>query len=170
MLMHAGGLLLLMSLALLIVDPRICNAQISASATTTVTVNVVRGMSVKTFEGLNFGVSERVGEIHATSSVATNAGSFKVSGEPDASVTIAFPGTITLQSHRGDVLDFTPILPTWNTTDSQVFNRQDFPSFAGGKASLGTDGELYVWFGGSLDAENAPNGMYTGRYTITITY
>lgn len=147
-----------------------CFAQRTASATAAVTVNVVRGLAITESKGLSFGQLPQGSGTHTILSTSPGVGSFTVSGEPGASVSITFPNTVTLQDPDGDLLAFSPEIPIWNSENSQSSNQQVFPAVTGGHASLSSNGTLYVWFGGSINTDNAATGSYSGQYTITVTY
>lgn len=147
-----------------------CFAQTSSSATALVTVTVAPGLSVTNERSLSFGRLAKGSGIHTIPPDAPEVGSFTVSGQPDASVSLTFPDNVTLQGPDGKLLAFAPTVPIWKAKDSQSANQQRFPAVTGGHASLGPDGVLHIRFGGSVNTDHAEVGSYSGQYTVTIVY
>jgi hypothetical protein len=142
-------------------------AQQSASATANGTFAVAAYMTVIKLADLNFG-NVFVGTTPTIDPTSPQAAEFLFNGNANAvaQVTITFPGNLNSGSNT---LNFsTPGRPTYNTIPDAM-SATAFKHKTGGSATTGTDGNLYVWVGGSVRARNnQAAGTYTGIMQIAI--
>jgi hypothetical protein len=157
-------------------------AQSTASATSTVKVQLKKGLSISNLNGdLDFG------DIVATSSpqtpsVSTASGiEFEVIGHPAKNVTITFAGMnltnnawVTANGGTNSTVAFTPSVEHTGgsityATPSAVTSGNSVPLVA--TTPVSGLGKLYLWLGGSLSiASEQAQGDYTGTFTMTVAY
>jgi len=149
-----------------------------AAAQTTATASIaakaqVSGVAPLTAAGVNdddFG-SVTAGTPKAPTSLATNAGRFNISGQPNATVSVSFTlptvltgtgnATIPITFSSSDGLRWNPY-PTVFTTFS--------PAAPFGTALDGT-GNLVIGIAGTVNPPAlTTTGLYTGTITLTVSY
>jgi hypothetical protein len=147
-------------------------AQNTASASITARAQVT-GAAPLTAAGVNdddFG-TVTAGTSKSPTSLATNAGRFNISGQPNASVSVSFTlptvltgtagATIPITFSSSDGLLWSPY-PTANTTFS--------PNAAFG-TTLDGSGNLVIGIAGTVfPPVLATTGLYTGTITLTVAY
>lgn len=94
------------------------------------------------------------------------AGSFTITGQPGAKVSVSFPEKVELHNGEGHTIIFLPAIPIWNSANSQNTGEQIFPVVTGGTVTFSPDGKLYLWFGGSLTTEGAIETMSGIGYNV----
>ena len=147
-----------------------CLAQPSASTYMSISATVIHGIAITEATGLSFGTLTVGTGNHSIAPTQPNVGSFTISGQSGANVSVTFPNSVPMSDGSGHTIAFAPAAPIWNTANSQTLGYQTFPTVTGGTVSFGSTGELYVWFGGSVNTNGIPVGSYSGSYTINITY
>ncbi len=148
---------------------RPCNAQTIVSASASITVTVVSGISAASPVALDFGrLAGETGnlELHPE---ATNAADLIVSGPPARMVWITFPSKTTLRNADGDLLSFTPEIG-WKDLNARSANGSAALDSTEGNAFLSSDEPLFIKFGGSINPDCATGGSYRGSYTIIVVY
>lgn len=162
------GVLVLSVLFLLNLCPA-C-AQPGASTSVSISANIIQAITITKATGLSFGTLTVGTGNHSIAPTQSNVGSFTISGQSGANVSVTFPNAVSMSDGSGHTIAFAPAAPIWNTADSQTLGYQTFPTVTGGTVSFSPTGELYVWFGGSVNTNGIPVGSYSGSYTINITY
>jgi len=145
----------------------ISTAQETASATAAGTFSVSSYFTVTRLADLVFG--ELVAGVNISIQPASvKAAQFLINGNGNSvvQVTVTFPPSLTCGNNT---LVFNPLVPMYNTIPDALSAVQ-FSSYAGGSASIGTDGNLYVWVGGKiLAAQMQPAGSYNGIIQLVVT-
>ncbi len=156
----------LLILAVLIFSTSMLLAQNSANSSTTVSVQLKKGLSITPpATGLDFG-EKVIGTANETISTS-NPVAFLVSGHSNKNILVDFSNTVTL-SNGTDNLIFSSsvektIAPTYVSGNpvSDLSSHQLAPS----------TGLLYLWLGGSIDiTPSTVAGDYTGTFNIQVTY
>lgn len=155
-------------------------AQSNASASTTVTANLKKGLSISQVGGgLSFGEIILTGSSAAPSIAPASGASFKVVGHPNKNVTISF-GAITLNNNAwvttigggtNDNMTFTPNVEQTGASSSYASATGITSGNAYPLANVSGDGNLYLWVGGEIGiGASQAHGDYTGTFTVTVAY
>lgn len=121
------------------------SASVSAACTATTTTNI------------DLGALDPIND-PATSSTATKTGATRgqilVKCTQGANYTLSAPSTATIANTGGDLITYTPIVPTVPVNDGLVAGRSYMIDAQVAKAAYAA----------------APAGAYTGNLTVTVTY
>jgi hypothetical protein len=148
-------------------------AQFTASGTVTATAQVVRTLAVTSVTDLSFGTfapgrvpgavtmsatgaRSAVGGVTLVSSSGGSASTVNLSGTPSTAYTVAFPRSVALTSATGP-----ETMMLWAFTTSLTGSQGSLDS--AGNGSFGVGGTLVV-------AANQPVAVYSGSFTVTLTY
>jgi hypothetical protein len=141
-------------------------AQVTASATAMGSFSVLGYATVTRLADLNFG-DLIVGVNTTVLPTDAQAAEFLFNGSDNTvvQVTITFPSDLTCGSNT---MKFHTISPIYNTIPDAM-TAVEFKKTSGGSASTGADGNLYVWVGGRVMANNnQAAGSYTGIMQIVV--
>lgn len=148
-------------------------AQYSANGSVNSSASVVRILSVSSTSELSFGTfaagstagtvvmsssgnRTSTGGVTLVSTAAGSQGSVTLSGTPSTSYSVSFPGSVTLTASGGTA---TMNLGTFTST------------LTGNQGSLNTAGSGSFGVGGTLSVSaNQPIAVYTGSFTVTLSY
>ena len=155
-------------------------AQSNASASTTVTANLKKGLSISQVGGgLSFGEIVLTGS-ESTPTIAPSSGaSFKVVGHPNKNVTISY-SSITLSNNAwvttigggtNDNMTFTPNVEHTGSSSSYASPTGISSGNAYQLVNVSGDGNLYLWVGGQIGiGSSQAHGDYTGTFSVTVAY
>ncbi|MDI6401976.1 hypothetical protein QLX67_08220 [Balneolaceae bacterium ANBcel3] len=174
----------ILTLAVLFFAVTVTNIQAQGTSDVTVRANVVTTFTFGEFAGddgeVNFGdVVPGVTPVLNASDVdaSTNVGaghslaSILLQG-PDVEVTISYAPTVTLLNPAASGAVELEYLPSVFGADAVGGARSEI--IAGGSQVTITDGDFYLWAGGTLQAEDGGDipataaGSYSGEFTITV--
>ena len=155
-------------------------AQASASANSTVTASLIKGLSITSGGNIVFGDIQLTGGV-LTPTITPGSASgvrFDVVGHPNRDVDVTF-STLALSNAvwaggmgvAASTVDFVP----------DVDHTSDDPTYSGAVGVTTGDniqadntagvGYLYLWLGGYLDITGATEpGDYTGTFTLSVAY
>ncbi len=148
-------------------------AQSSASTSVPLSATVIQGLSLTVSGALSFGAIVAGATPAPSLSAQTNPGAplITIAGNGSQAVTVTF-STATLTG-PGTSLTFTPSVYGSNSSSNQSGSTQ---VTSGGAVTLsgtsGSQGNYYLWLGGSLNAipTNQTPGSYSGTWTISVNY
>lgn len=155
-------------------------AQANASASTTVTANLKKGLSISQVGGgLSFGEIILTGSATTPSIAPASGASFKVIGHPNKNVTISC-SSITLSNNAwvtatgggtNDNMTFTPEVTHTGSSSSYAGASSITSGNAYQLVNVSGDGNLYMWVGGEIGiGASQAHGDYTGTFTVTVAY
>ena len=154
-------------------------AQSSANASSTVTANLKKGLSISNFTGdLAFGEIILNGSAQTPTITPGSGVGFDVTGHPNKNTTITFAGInltnnawVIINGGTNATLAFTPTVH--HTGSSSTYTTGTVVTSGGTVAlvNVSGDGKLYLWLGGSLAVgASQPHGDYTGSFTMNVAY
>jgi len=153
-----------------ILSPVLLLAQTASSDQASISVTISKGITVSKTSNLDFGTVTINTGTATVNSTDSKAGGFDISGSAGATVDITLPEKVVLSDQSGHTVSFTPATPIYNQQNNQS-TANTFSSTNGGSAQLNTtNGELYIWFGGSFDTSGLNPGSYAGVYTAKVEY
>ncbi len=145
-------------------------AQSSANASTTVKIQLKKGLTISNLNGdLDFGEVILTGNAQ-TETITPDAGvKFEVTGHPSKSVMVSYVADI-LTDGGSNTLTFNPDFkhtladPTYTSPADVTSGNSYLLTPSGGV------GKLFLWLGGSIEVTNATEADYTGAFTVTVAY
>ncbi len=159
------------------------NANASSTATILTDIAITKDADIA-FGNVQIGTTPTLDASAFGSSTAVGAtaglGKFTVSGTPTANVSVTFADLVTMSNEGGtDDLDFTPSV--WRTAltaaadgEVEILNGGIYViNNSGTNAVIGTD---HFFVGGTLEEVGGgvipvdASGLYTGTFTLTVTY
>jgi len=155
--------------------PLTAQAQYSArSSDARITIEAMQGLSVQTLRNLDFGtVVVNSGDVTVKPEDA-DAGEFLISGHKGKKVDITTSGNVDLIGQStGESITFMASFPTYDNDETPASSTQ-FDTKTSTTAHLlgghGNQGEVYVWFGGTINTNGISSDTYVGDYNITVCY
>ena len=156
-------------LALALVAARVTTAQAQNNATMNVTANVFRPITVAADRNLVFGNVFPGQGAQGMALGSPAAGHFSITGEPSASVSMAF--VVSPLSQGANTLPLT-LNATYNTVDNA--GGTSIVTFVAPTATTlsgGASGQLFVYVAGTVTpAANQVAGSYSGTIQLTVIY
>lgn len=148
-------------------------AQFTANGSVNSSANVVRILSVSSTSDLSFGTfaagssagtvvmsasgnRSATGGVTLVSSAGGSQGTVSLTGTPNTSYSVTFPGSVTLTATSGTATMNLGTFTTTMTSNQGLLN-------SGGSGSFGIGGTLNV-------AANQPIAVYVGSFTVTLSY
>lgn len=98
----------------------------------------------------------------------TGAGYFVARGLPGAVFQLNFPREIKLRHVETGTRVMVRYLLSANSLDEQ--ESSDYVLRVSPRFRLNEDGEFHFWIGGEIDVTDAPEGEYTGDFTLEVEY
>jgi len=143
------------------------------NGTLSIGTTVLPGLTVSDKHDLALGsvVQGQTKDVSPTTAAGggVQVGEFLVNGDPSHNVIFTFSADANLVSGANTIL-FTQDVPVWNTTESQS-GTTAFAGTGGGTVALYSDGNLYIFVGGSVTASATQQaGTYSGTYTLQVQY
>jgi len=142
------------------------NSTMSVTASATVTGNL-QMLTIRDLDLINPIVVEN--QINVSPITSSYAGMFKISGERGARVRITFLQAELLEEQnegRGTV--FVQYFMSAAKDDIQF--QSDLLEVQEAMVQIGSDGELFVWLGASLDLSKSTPGIYLSEFSIELEY
>lgn len=129
----------------------------TTSTNLTVSASVAAACTATTATNIDFGALDPIND-PATSSTATKAGATRgeilVKCTQGANYTLTAPASATIANTGGDLITYTPVLPTVPANDGLVAGRNYMIDAQVNKTAYSA----------------APAGAYTGTLTVTVNY
>jgi hypothetical protein len=152
------------------------SAKAQESAIIQATASVISSMTVQGTNGLAFGAVTPGIPKAVDKTTAGSAGEWRVTGAPNAEVTLDF--VLPLNLDHATLGSTMPI--SFSTTDAayddgtgggQAAPAAQVDPSVQTTANIAGDGSLWVWIGGTvLPSVSETSGSYSGDITLTITY
>jgi hypothetical protein len=166
----------LLAAALVFAFPQWGVAQASGSFSADAVVVTV-GMSIATIQDLNFGTVPK-GVATTVAPAAATAGQWRITGNPNAFVTIAFtlPTQLTnIQALPGSTMPISFGLTSalWRRANNNPAGATAFSPALGAVGRFGppSDPTINIWIGGTVNpAPTAKPGIYQGTIILSLTY
>lgn len=155
--------------------PYTVHAQYTArSANARVSIETIQGLSVQTLRNLDFGkVVINSGDVTIRPE-DMNSGEFLISGHKGKKVDITTSGNIELIGQSsGERIMFMASYPTYDNDETPATSTQfdtQTSTTAHLKGGHRSQGEIYVWFGGTINTNGISADTYIGQYSVTVAY
>lgn len=132
-----------------------------------------QSLSVTGMSSLEFGTEIFPGIDKTVDRTEGDAAHYEISGEADREVQITFqlPSSLTDGSGNSLSITFTSTDAGYSTDELGQSTATAFDPHTGVITSLGTDGNLYIWLGGTVSPlSSQPGNPYDGDLILDITY
>lgn len=151
--------------------------QTNSSLQNEITIQLTKGLSIKTVNGnLDFGSVVSLSTSQTLSKNPQYGVKYEVNGTSRNKVSIDYSSNVVLSNYNfinqngGSQGNLTFIADVVETSGYSTFvSPKKIKS--GRKIRLSSEGKLYLWVGGEISiSENQPIGNYEGTFSITIAY
>lgn len=134
-----------------------------------VTANVIESIELTTLQNMQFDdIQPGQEELSISPILDPNAGRMVAKGIPDARIRLSYLKEWTLTNDR----DNSTLTFYYQLSGNDLENQSNSELLQANNRNLqfNSEGEYFIWIGGSVNISNAQPGNYEGEFTIEIEY